>query len=205
MLDGAVRRLIEPGLDRLGAAIAKRGVSADQVTLSFLRSASLIAGAITQNHICSGSLDPREPALRRADGAVPVASLEEPTGAQGAAASPISCRTLPSYGIIPLSLRHRRARGQRGRRAVLLRSFLLTARVFSPSGDGGEAKTSNRGTRGEIASISPAGWRRPTETIGAFCLIGSFSREFCADRLCVRSADVVYGDSADRAGGKVFR
>src|SRR4051812_8606907 len=33
MLDGAARRLIAPGLDRVGAALARRGVSADQVTV----------------------------------------------------------------------------------------------------------------------------------------------------------------------------
>jgi phosphatidylglycerophosphate synthase len=46
MLDGIVRRVIDPPLDRLGAALASRGVSADALTLAGLAAGLLAAAAI---------------------------------------------------------------------------------------------------------------------------------------------------------------
>ena len=46
MLDGAAQRMIRPTLDRLGAALARRGVTADQVTFFGFALGLLAAGAI---------------------------------------------------------------------------------------------------------------------------------------------------------------
>ncbi|MBK1623032.1 CDP-alcohol phosphatidyltransferase family protein [Afifella marina] len=46
MLDGLIRKRIEPGLNSLGRALAGRGITADQVTLAGFGLALLSAGAI---------------------------------------------------------------------------------------------------------------------------------------------------------------
>jgi phosphatidylglycerophosphate synthase len=46
MLDGIARRLIDPPLDRLGAALAARGISADALTVAGLATGVLAAAAI---------------------------------------------------------------------------------------------------------------------------------------------------------------
>lgn len=46
MFDGMLRRLLVPALDRIGTGLAKRGVSADQVTLAGLAAALAMGAAI---------------------------------------------------------------------------------------------------------------------------------------------------------------
>ena len=51
MLDGMMRRLVAPPLDRAGAMLARHGITADQVTLVGLVAALAMAGAIAADHL----------------------------------------------------------------------------------------------------------------------------------------------------------
>ena len=64
MLDGVARRVLGPGLDRLGRSLARRGVGADQVTLlGFALGAC--GGRRDRRDVLSfrACPDPRQPAL----------------------------------------------------------------------------------------------------------------------------------------------
>ena len=50
MLDGVMRRLVSPPLERAGAALAARGVGADQVTLAGLAAALAMGAAVATGH-----------------------------------------------------------------------------------------------------------------------------------------------------------
>src|SRR3954469_10338075 len=54
MLDGVARRVLGPGLDRLGGSLARRGVKADQVTLLGFALGMMAAGAIAATFYRSG-------------------------------------------------------------------------------------------------------------------------------------------------------
>lgn len=170
MLDGVMRRVIDPTVNRLGRILAARGASADGITLVGLALGLLSAGLIAAGAATGLALMPLL-AGRLADGldgAVARASQKTDFGGF----LDIACDFL-FYGAIPLAfvLRDPVANGAAG--AFLLCSFYVNGATFLGYAVLAAKRGMETAGRGEKSLYFTAGLLEGTETIAlfiAFCL-----------------------------------
>lgn len=169
MLDGAVRKHLDPMLDRVGAALARGGISANAVTIAGLVfglvAAALIAGQfylagailIVVSRLCDGL-----------DGAVARATRKTDFG--GFLDIVLD---FVFYGAIPLGfiLADPQANGLAG--GLLLFSFYVNGASFLAYAIMAEKRAMTTDVRGEKSLYFTTGLAEATETIAvflAFCL-----------------------------------
>jgi phosphatidylglycerophosphate synthase len=168
MLDGWMRPVIDPILDRMGKALAGQGVTADGVTLAGLALGLVAAGVVAAGGAGLWALVPLL-ASRVADGLDgAVARVRGKTDFGGYL--DIVCDFL-FYAAIPLAfvLRDPAANGVAG--AVLLASFYVNGATFLGYAVLAEKKGMETRSRGEKSLYFTAGLLEGTETIGFFVLI----------------------------------
>ena len=167
MLDGAGRRLIRPALDRLGSALARRGVSANAVTLTGFALGVLAAAAITvefylpalllilASRLCDGL-----------DGAV--ARLSAKTDLGGYLDIVLD---FAFYGLVPLAFALARPEANALAAAALIASFYVNGASFLAYAVLAERCGLSSETRGEKSLYFTTGLAEATETIAVFCLM----------------------------------
>jgi phosphatidylglycerophosphate synthase len=174
MLDGLMRRLIDPPLDRIGRVLARGGVSADQVTFAglFLGLACAAAIAIGADWLALALL-----ALSRIcdglDGAV-------------ARASAISDRggfldivfDFIFYGAVPLAFALRDPDANAIAAMVLLFTFYVNGASFLAFAAIAAKRGMSTQMRGVKSIYFTAGLAEGSETIIAFALMIAFAQHF---------------------------
>ncbi len=168
MLDGAMRRMIDPGLNRVGRRLAARGIDADLVTLVGLALGLAAALVIAAGWPTWAALVPLL-ASRVADGldgAVARASAKTDFGGF----LDIGCDFL-FYGAIPLAfvLRDTPANGMAG--AFLLMTFYANGSTFLAFAILAEKRGMQTADRGEKSLYFTAGLLEGTETIAFFVVL----------------------------------
>jgi phosphatidylglycerophosphate synthase len=200
MLDGWARRVIDPGLNRAGAALAARGVAADWVTLGGLVLGLAAAGLIAWGHmgwlaliflLASRAADGLDGAVARVRGKTDFGGFLD-----------IGCDFL-FYGAIPMAfvLRDPDANAVAG--AFLLMTFYANGATFLGYAILAEKRGMVTAGRGEKSLYFTAGLLEGTETIalfvvlciwpmafaplawgfGALCLLTAFARVALARRV----------------------
>ena len=168
MLDGIMRRALDPGLNRAGRVLARRGVHANQVTLIGLALGLLAAGLIAAG--VSGWIALMPLLANRIadglDGAVARASTLTDFGGF----LDIVCDFI-FYGAIPLAfvLRDPSANGVAG--AVLLTSFYANGASFLAFAILAAKRGMHSNSRGMKSLYFTAGLLEGTETIAFFAAI----------------------------------
>lgn len=174
MLDGAARRLIEPGLDRLGAALAQRGISADQVTVLGFGIGLAAAGAIAAKLYLLGlTLILASRLCDGLDGAVARASKKTDFGGFLDIVLDFAF-----YGIIPLAFVIAEPATNAVAGAVLLTSFYVNGASFLAYAVMAERRKLQATARGEKSLYFTSGLAEATETIVAFCVMCVFPDAF---------------------------
>jgi phosphatidylglycerophosphate synthase len=169
-LDGAARRLIDPALDRAGAALAARGVRADAVTLAGLTlglaAAGMIAAGFTLAALVPLALSRLADGL---DGAVARATRPTDLGGQFDLAADFLF-----YGAVPFAfvLLDPAANGTAG--AFLLMTFYVNGATLLGYAVLAARRGLGEGARRNKSLHFTAGLAEGTETIAvfvAFCLL----------------------------------
>ena len=167
MLDAAARRLLDPTLDRMGRALARRGADADSVTLVGL-ALGLCAAMLVATGAPGWALAPLL-ASRLADGLDgAVARAGRPTGFGGYLDI---VADFAFYGAIPAAfvLADPAANGAAG--AVLLLSFYVNGTSFLGYAILAEKRQMRTEARGVKSLYFTGGLLEGTETIAFFVLI----------------------------------
>lgn len=166
MLDGAAQRLIGPSLDRIGAALARRSVTADQVTFLGFALGLAAAGAIAirlyllglllilLSRLCDGL-----------DGAVARASQKTDRGGFLDIVLDFAF-----YGLIPLAFIFAEPEQNAVAGATLLFSFYVNGASFLAFAIMAERRSLETRRRGEKSLYFTIGLAEATETILAFAL-----------------------------------
>ncbi|MCA1403932.1 CDP-alcohol phosphatidyltransferase family protein [Ensifer sp. IC3342] len=175
MLDGAVRRRLDPLLDRLGVVLVKRGVKADTITIFGLGLGLAAAGLIAYRFYLAGAVMILLSRLCDGlDGAVARASRGTDFGGFLDIVLDFAF-----YGAIPLAfiVSDPAANGLAG--AFLLFSFYVNGSSFLAYAIIAEKRAMTTSVRGAKSLYFTTGLAEATETIGvflAFCLFpGWFS------------------------------
>jgi len=164
MLDGIMRRVIDPPLDRLGGALARRGVSADALTLAGLLTGVSAAAAIV------GSADGAALALlllsRLLDGLD--GSVARATRRTDRGGFIDIVFDFAFYGAIPLAFAIREPAGYALPAAVLLFSFYANGASFLAFATVAAKRGLESRIRGVKSIYFTAGLAEGTETIVVF-------------------------------------
>jgi phosphatidylglycerophosphate synthase len=174
MLDTMMRRLIDPALNRAGHALARRGVTANGMTLAGLvlglAAAAMIAGGAGAAALIPLALNRIADGL---DGAVARATARTDFGGY----LDITCDFL-FYGAIPLGfvLREPEANGLAG--AFLLTSFYVNGASFLGFAILAEKRGMETRAQGEKSLYFSAGLLEGTETIVFFAILCIFPATF---------------------------
>lgn len=170
MLDGLMRRLIDPPLNRAGRMLAARGIGADAVTLAGLGAGLLAAGLLAAGAPGWGAILPLV-AGRLADGldgAIARATRKTDFGGF----LDIACDFL-FYAAIPLAFVLRDpANGAAG--AFLLASFYVNGATFLGFAVLAAKRGMDSNARGEKSLYFTAGLLEGSETIAFFLFICLF-------------------------------
>jgi phosphatidylglycerophosphate synthase len=175
MLDGVMRRLIDPAVNRLGAILAARGASANAVTLAGL-ALGLTAAAVVSAGASGWVVLVPLLAGRIADGLDgAIARVRGKTDFGGYL--DIVCDFV-FYGAIPLAfvVRDPAANGVAG--AFLLAAFYINGSTFLGYAILAEKKGLQTAARGEKSLYFTAGLLEGTETIAFFVAICLFPGGF---------------------------
>jgi phosphatidylglycerophosphate synthase len=176
MLDGAAQRLIGPGLDRIGASLARRGVTADQVTFLGFALGLAAAGAIAArlyllglvlilaSRLCDGL-----------DGAVARATTKTDRGGFLDIVLDFAF-----YGMIPLAFVLAEPAANAVAGATLLFSFYVNGASFLAYAIMAEKQKLASDVRGEKSLYFTSGLAEATETIFVFLLFCLFPETFAA-------------------------
>jgi phosphatidylglycerophosphate synthase len=174
MLDGAARRLIGPGLDRIGAGLAARRVTADQVTWAgFLLGTAAAAAIAVELYLVGLTLLIASRVCDGLDGAV--ARHTEKTDRGGFLDIVLD---FAFYGGIPLAFAIADPGANALAAAVLIFSFYVNGASFLAFAVMAERRKLTTDLRGEKSLYFTAGLAEATETIAAFCLFCLFPRSF---------------------------
>lgn len=168
MLDGVMRRVIDPGLNAAGRRLAALGIGADQVTLAGLAVGLAGAGVIAASGpwwvalglvLASRILDGLDGAVARAGGKTDFGGYLD-----------IVC-DFAFYAAVPLAfvLRDPAANGLAG--ALLLASFYVNGATFLGYAVLAEKRGLQTRSRGEKSLYFTAGLLEGTETIAFFVLL----------------------------------
>lgn len=175
MLDGHIRQVIEPGLDRMGQWLASRGVDADTITLVGLAlglfSALLVViGAsgvvVLVPMLVSRLMDGLDGAVARATAKTDFGGLLD-----------IACDFL-FYGAIPLAFIWRDVDANAAAGAFLLASFYVNGTTFLGYAVVAERNGMDTRARGEKSLYFTAGLMEGSETILIFALMILFPSFF---------------------------
>ncbi len=201
MLDGALRRLIEPGLDRLGAALAQRGISADQVTVLGFGVGVAAAGAIaTKLYLLGLALILASRLCDGLDGAVARAS--EKTDRGGFLDIVLD---FAFYGLIPLAFVLAKPEANAVAGAVLLASFYVNGSSFLAYAVMAERRKLQTEARGEKSLYFTSGLAEATETILVFCLMCLFPGSFATIAYAFAALTLTTAAGRIALAVKVFR
>jgi phosphatidylglycerophosphate synthase len=167
MLDGVMRRVIDPPLGRAGRALAGRGVSADQVTLLGLAlGLSACAAIIARLDLMALALFLAGRLCDGLDGAVAGATRRTDRGGF----LDIVCDFV-FYGAFPLAFALRAPDANALAAAVLLFSFYVNGATFLAYAAIAARRGLETRSRGEKAIYFTAGLAEGTETILVFALM----------------------------------
>ena len=180
MLDGVARRLLAPGLDRLGGWLARNGVSADAVTVSGFALGLAAAGLIAFEHYGYGlALILASRFCDGLDGAVAAHTRRTDRGGYLDIVLDFAF-----YGAIPLAFVLARPEANALAGAVLLTSFYVNGSSFLAFAVMAEkrrlAADAAGGARGTKSLYFTTGLAEATETIAVFCLFCLFPARFSA-------------------------
>ncbi|HSP23923.1 MAG TPA: CDP-alcohol phosphatidyltransferase family protein [Saliniramus sp.] len=174
MLDGLMRRLIDPPLDRIGRVLARGGVSADQVTFAglILGLACAAASAVGAEWLARAGLARRR-SCDGLDGAV-------------ARAGTISDRggfldivfDFIFYGAVPLAFALRDPDANAIAATVLLFTFYVNGASFLAFAAVAAKRGMTTQMRGVKSIYFTAGLAEGSETIIAFALMIAFAQHF---------------------------
>jgi phosphatidylglycerophosphate synthase len=165
VLDGIARRLIGPGLDRLGGALARRGASADAVTLAGFALGVAAAGAIAAEAYAAGLvLILMSRLCDGLDGAVARHTAKTDRGGYLDIVLDFAF-----YGLIPLAFAVARPEANALAAATLIAAFYVNGASFLAYAAiaGRQGLTSE--ARGEKSLYFTTGLAEATETIALFC------------------------------------
>jgi phosphatidylglycerophosphate synthase len=166
LLDGVARRLIDPGLERLGAVLAQRGIGADTVTvagfaLGILGAAAIVAEfhapallLILASRLCDGL-----------DGAVARQTARTDRGGYLDIVLDFAF-----YAAIPLAFVLARPEANAVAGAVLIASFYVNGASFLAYAAIAERRKMSTEARGQKSLYFTTGLAEATETIAVFCL-----------------------------------
>jgi phosphatidylglycerophosphate synthase len=201
MLDGAARKLIGPGLERLGAVLARRGVNADVVTLLGFAIGVAAAGAIAAqlyslglvlilaSRICDGL-----------DGAVARAS--EATDRGGFLDIVLD---FTFYGLIPLGFVFAEPAANAVAGATLLFSFYANGASFLAYAVMAEKRGLASEVYGEKSLHFTSGLAEATETIFVFVLLCLFPESFAPIAYVFAAVTLLTAVSRAFLAARVFR
>lgn len=174
MLDGAARRLIGPGLDRLGARLAERGASADQVTVAGFVLGLAAAAAVAVELYALGLL--LVLASRLCDGVDGAVARHTQMTDRGGFLDIVL--DFAFYGAIPLAFALARPEANALAAAALLFSFYVNGASFLAYAVMAERRRLATDRRGQKSLYFTAGLAEATETIVAFLLFCLFPAAF---------------------------
>ncbi len=201
MLDGAAQRLIGPGLDRLGASLARRGVTADQVTFLGFALGLAAAGAITVRLFLPGLV--LILASRLCDGLDgAVARATEKTDRGGFLDIVLD---FAFYGMIPLAFVLAEPAANAVAGATLLFSFYVNGASFLAYAIMAERQKLASQARGEKSLYFTSGLAEATETIFVFLLFCLFSGTFAAIAYVFSAVTLVTAAARIFLAMRVFR
>ena len=167
MLDGAMRKLIDPPVNAVGAALARTGLSANGVTLIGLALGLTAAGAIALGAFWWGlGLLLLSRLADGLDGAVARATKKTDFGGY----LDIVCDFL-FYGAIPLAFVLQNSASNAAAGAFLLTSFYFNGATFLGFAVLAKKKEMETDARGTKSLYFTGGLLEGTETIGFFVLI----------------------------------
>ena len=170
MLDGKIRRIFDPLLDRLGAGLARRGATADLLTLAGFALGVVAAGLIWNeayvlalvvlllSRVCDGL-----------DGAVARHTVRTDRGGYLDIVLDFAF-----YGLVPLAFVLARPVQNGVAGAVLLLSFYVNGASFLAYAAIAEKRRLTTAVRGPKSLYFTTGLAEATETIVAFCLFCLF-------------------------------
>jgi len=176
MLDGVARRVLGPGLDRLGRSLARHKVGANQVTLLGFTLGVAAAGAIAATYYLSGlALMLVSRLCDGLDGAVARATA---TSDRGGFLDIVL--DFAFYGLIPLGFVVADPARNSVAGATLLFSFYVNGASFLAYAIFAEKRGLASEVRGEKSLYFTCGLAEATETIFAFALFCLFPSAFAA-------------------------
>ena len=174
MLDGQVRKIIEPVIDRFGQSLSRAGISANAVTIAAfllgLASAALIANSLFLtglalllfSRLCDGL-----------DGAVARATRKTDFGGYLDIVLDFAV-----YGLIPLGFAFADPPANALAAAILLLSFYVNGASFLAYAIMAEKRGMQTEQRGEKSLFFTTGLAEATETIAVFALMCIFPAWF---------------------------
>jgi phosphatidylglycerophosphate synthase len=174
MLDGAARRLIGPGLDRIGAALAQRAISADQVTVAGFALGLASAVAIAAELYAWGLL--LILASRLCDGLDGAVARHTEKSDRGGFLDIVL--DFAFYGLVPLAFAVARPGTNALAAATLLFAFYVNGASFLTYAVMAERRGLATTARGEKSLYFTAGLMEASETIIAFLLFCLFPAAF---------------------------
>ncbi len=166
MLDGAARKVIGPGLDRLGRGLARRGVTADQVTLAgFALGLGAAVAIATRLYLPGLALILASRLCDGLDGAVARASRKTDRGGFLDIVLDFAF-----YGLIPLAFVIAEPARNAVAGATLLFAFYVNGASFLAYAIMAEKRGLSSAARGEKSLFFTSGLAEATETIAVFVL-----------------------------------
>lgn len=174
MLDGAARKLLDPTLDRLGAAIARSGVSADQVTYAGFAIGLVAAGAVAMRLYLLGlTLILLSRLCDGLDGAIARHTAKTDRGGFLDIVLDFAF-----YGSIPLGFVIADPAANAVAGATLILSFYVNGATFLAYAIFAEKRKLSTQARGSKSLYFTTGLAEATETIAVFCLVCLFPTAF---------------------------
>lgn len=166
MLDGVARRLIGPPVEALGAALARRGATADAATLAGFAIGLAAAAAIAWQHYTLGLI--LILASRLCDGLDGAIARHTAISDRGGYLDIVL--DFAFYGAIPLAFAIARPEANALPGAVLLFSFYVNGSSFLAYATIAAKRGISSTARGEKSLYFTTGLAEATETIAVFCL-----------------------------------
>ncbi len=176
MLDGATKKLLDPVLERLAKALARRSITANAVTL-----AGLVVGLVAAVAIAQGAF---------ALGLVLILASRLCDGLDGAVARLTGKSDLGGYfdivadfafyGAIPFAFLLADPQGNGVAGALLILSFYVNGASFLAYAIMAEKRKLSTEARGPKSLYFTTGLAEATETLAVFCLMCLFPAHFAA-------------------------
>jgi phosphatidylglycerophosphate synthase len=174
LLDGTARRLLDPALDRLGAALARSGVTADSVTYAGFGIGLAAAGAIAFGLFALGLV--LILASRLCDGLDGAVARHTVKTDRGGFLDIVL--DFAFYGGVPLAFVIADPAANAVAGATLILSFYVNGATFLAYAIFAEKRKLSTVARGSKSLYFTTGLAEATETIAVFCLFCLFPAAF---------------------------